>query len=272
MTAHPELPQAIDLWQTTLRWHPDDAQQAQFQRLYEFILEGNRQLNLTRITEPTEFWEKHLWDSLRAIADWQDSSDVSLSPSDAPIAQPDEASPPLNEASIAASPFLLGSSDIQVIDIGTGAGFPGIPVAIAQPHWHVTLLDSTRKKMVFVESLLAALPLTNATTVTARAESIKYHPQHRLHYDLALVRAVAEATVCAEYALPLLKLGGLAVLYRGQWTEAETETLEAAIAKLGGAIVHIAEFKTPFSESVRHCVYLRKIANTLKEFPKPKIS
>ncbi|MEH2146140.1 16S rRNA (guanine(527)-N(7))-methyltransferase RsmG [Nostoc sp.] len=230
------LPEMAEIWQQTLNWQPTAQQQAQFQRLYELILEGNRQLNLTRITDPQEFWEKHLWDSLRGIA-------------------------PLLSANLSpASPAL--------IDIGTGAGFPGIPVRIAVPNSKITLLDSTRKKITFLDNILTELALTNAKTLVGRAEEIGQHPQHRQVYDIALIRAVGAASVCAEYTLPLLKQGGLAIIYRGNWTEDETTALQNAVNQLGGVIESIEKFTTPLSHSIRHCLYLRKVANTPANFPR----
>ncbi len=155
-----------------------------------------------------------------------------------------------------------------LIDIGTGAGFPGIPVAIAVPNYTVTLLDATRKKITFIETILAALNLTNVNTLTGRSEEIGQQPQHRQTYDIALVRAVGTASVCAEYALPLLKQGGLAVIYRGNWTEDETTSLENAVNQLGGVIESIEKFTTPLSNSIRHCLYLRKVAITPSKFPR----
>nr|MBA3923537.1 16S rRNA (guanine(527)-N(7))-methyltransferase RsmG [Nostocaceae cyanobacterium] len=229
------------LWQQTLNWQPTADQQCQFQRLYELTLEGNRQLNLTRITAPLEFWEKHLWDSLRGVAPR------------GPIAS------------------LQKDSELkqQVIDIGTGAGFPGIPVAIALGNWTVTLLDSTRKKMTFLQKLLVQLGIQNATTVVGRAESIGQQPQYRQTYDVALIRAVGSVSVCAEYTLPLLKIGGLAVLYRGHWTDNDAEALQSTVEQLGGVIESTEEFTTPLSQSIRHCLYLRKVASTSAEFPRP---
>jgi 16S rRNA (guanine527-N7)-methyltransferase len=92
--------------------------------------------------------------------------------------------------------------------------------------------------------------------------------QHRHQYDLALVRAVAAANICAEYALPLVKIGGTAILYRGNWTEAEGESLELAVAKLGGEISQIDRFTTPISNSIRHCIRIQKIANTHPYYPR----
>ncbi|MBX9254683.1 16S rRNA (guanine(527)-N(7))-methyltransferase RsmG [Desmonostoc muscorum CCALA 125] len=231
------LPEMAEIWQQTLNWQPTVEQQAQFQNLYELILEGNRQLNLTRITDPQEFWEKHLWDSLRGIA-----------PQEQFISSLQE-----------------GAS---VIDIGTGAGFPGIPVTIIVPNCTMTLMDSTRKKITFIEKILTELALTNAKTLVGRAEEIGQQPKHRQAYDIALIRAVGTVSVCAEYTLPLLKQGGLAIIYRGNWTEDETTALQNAVKQLGGVIEAIEKFVTPLSTSIRHCVYLRKIATTPTQFPR----
>lgn len=223
----------LKAWQESLPWKPDPEQHRQFQQLYELILAGNRQLNLTRITAPEEFWEKHLWDSLRGI--------ISL---------------------------LQSPPGHQVIDIGTGGGFPGIPVAIARPDWQVTLLDSTRKKVAFLHQLILDLGLENVETVCDRAEGAGQNVHHRETYDLALIRAVGPAAVCAEYALPLVKLGGLAVLYRGQWQAADTKALEPVVKLLGGEIEQVEGFKTPLSQSDRHCLSLRKLAPTPMRFPR----
>ncbi|BAY35231.1 glucose-inhibited division protein B (plasmid) [Nostoc carneum NIES-2107] len=231
------LPEMAEIWQKTLNWQPNTQQQLQFQQLYELILEGNSQFNLTRITEAEEFWEKHLWDSLRGIAPQQQFID-----------------------SLAA-----GAS---VIDIGTGAGFPGIPIAIAAANCKITLLDSTRKKVTFIEKILTTLGLSNGKTLVGRVEEIGQQRQHRQNYDVATIRAVGSASVCAEYALPLLKVGGLAVIYRGNWTEEETTALQNAVDQLGGVIAAIEQFTTPLSDSIRHCLYLRKVTATPTNFPR----
>ncbi|MBW4546786.1 MAG: 16S rRNA (guanine(527)-N(7))-methyltransferase RsmG [Symplocastrum torsivum CPER-KK1] len=233
------LPEMVHIWQQTLGWQPTTQQQQLFQQLYEGILEGNQQLNLTRITEPVEFWEKHLWDSLRGVWSQESEGKCEISPTS------------------------------KIIDIGTGAGFPGFPVAIAFPDTAITLLDSTRKKITFLETLIAKLDLKNATTLTGRAEAIAKQPQHRQAYDIALLRAVAPASVCAEYSLPLLKKGGLAILYRGHWTDEETETLKPVLEPLGGEIQSIEAFTTPISHSIRHCLYIRKAS--VKEVKTPQL-
>jgi 16S rRNA (guanine527-N7)-methyltransferase len=238
------LPEMSDLWQQTLNWQPTAEQQQLFQQLYEGTLEGNRQLNLTRITEPVDFWEKHLWDSLRGV--W---------------------SPTLKVGEVdSQGTSEIAPTSLKAIDIGTGAGFPGLPIAIAFPHYSVTLLDSTRKKITFLETLLAKLGINNATALTGRGEAIALEAEHRQAYDIALLRAVAPAPVCVRYAFPLLKTGGLAILYRGHWTDDETEALTLVIEELGGAIESIESFTTPISNSVRHCLYLRSYSPP-KELP-----
>ncbi|PSB28189.1 16S rRNA (guanine(527)-N(7))-methyltransferase RsmG [Stenomitos frigidus ULC18] len=162
----------------------------------------------------------------------------------------------------------ISKAPFKAIDIGTGAGFPGLPVAIVQPTWAVTLLDSTRKKMTFLDHVLATMGLTNAMTLAERVEQVGRQKHQRQAYDLAFIRAVATATVCAEYALPLLNIGGRAVLYRGQWTTDEMTALEGAAAQLGGAIETVESFITPLTHSVRHCIILKKVAPTPTAFPR----
>lgn len=228
------LPPMNQIWSQTLNWQPSDAQEQLFQQIYQEVLEGNRQQNLTRITSPEDFWEKHLWDSLSGI--------------------------------IALEEIL--SHKLQIIDVGTGAGFPGIPLAIAFPHWRITLLDSTRKKITFVNDLIAKLQLDNATGIVARAEELGRIPGDRASYDLALVRAVSKPSVCAEYSLPFVKKGGLAILYRGHWSDEDTASLTAAATQLGGKIELIHRWETPLSKGIRHCIYLRKDSTTAKKFPR----
>ncbi|WP_250121332.1 16S rRNA (guanine(527)-N(7))-methyltransferase RsmG [Chroococcidiopsis sp. CCMEE 29] len=248
-TDTPLLPEMSQLWQQSLNWQPTTQQQRQFQCLYELILAGNRQLNLTRITDPLEFWEKHLWDSLRGIA---------------PLLEGRGIEEQGEQGKITNSSFILHPSSFKVIDIGTGAGFPGIPVAIALPDSNVILLDSTRKKITFLNTLITQLGIQNMNTLIGRAEIVGKQPQHRQTFDIALIRAVGSASICAEYALPFLKVGGLAVLYRGNWTTDETETLQTTVKQLGGVIEAAEGFTTPLSQSIRHCVYLRKVAHTTR--------
>jgi 16S rRNA (guanine527-N7)-methyltransferase len=230
-----ELPVMKEIWCDTLQWQPEEKQQ-QFQRLYDIIVLGNRTLNLTRITTPQDFWEKHLWDSLAGVSNW-------LKDNEHP-------------------------KPLTAIDIGTGAGFPGLPVAIAFPHWSVTLLDSTRKKVAFLETAVTELEISNVRTLFGRAEAVGQEKLHREKYDLALIRAVSQPSVCAEYAVPLVKIGGTIVLYRGHWQEKEHRALKSAAEQLGSKIESVRSWSTPLTKSIRHCIYLRKHSCTPKSFPR----
>ncbi len=139
-------------------------------------------------------------------------------------------------------------------------------MAIALPNLSVTLLDSTRKKIDFLEKVLPSLAIENAATLLGRSDEIWRQPHHKAAYDIALLRAVGAASVCAKYALPFLKNGGLAVLYRGNWTAEEEAQLQSAIGPLGGKVESVEAFTTPVSHSARHCVYLRKV---VQQFERP---
>ncbi len=145
------LPNLDTIWQETIDWFPTDRQRSQLQFLYTAVVTANHNLNLTRITDPEEFWEKHLWDSLRGVGN-----------------------------------LITDSASLQVVDIGTGAGFPGLPLAIARNDWELTLVDSTAKKIGFIQSIAPELELTNIHPLVNRIEDLGQQSQHRHRYDLAL--------------------------------------------------------------------------------------
>ncbi|MBF2099332.1 MAG: 16S rRNA (guanine(527)-N(7))-methyltransferase RsmG [Gloeomargaritaceae cyanobacterium C42_A2020_066] len=218
------LPNLADQWQATLGWQPTVAHQEQWQSLYDMLLDANQHLNLTRITTPEDFWEKHLWDSLRGVKD-----------------------------------DLTRPAGLRLLDVGSGAGFPGLPLAIARPDWAVTLLEARRKKTVFLESVIQQLALPNAQPVTARAEALAQQPRQRGAYDRVLVRAVGSAVDCARYAWPFVKPGGEVVLYRGQWTETEADQLAAVIQTWGQAVLKVEAFETPLTAGRRHRVVVQRL-------------
>lgn len=225
------LPNYDTIWQENNGWIPNKKQQDLFQQIYAEIIEVNQFLNLTRITEPDEFWEKHLWDSLAPIL-------------------------PLN------------LENQKVIDIGTGAGFPGLPAAIAFPESEITLVDSTRKKINFLNGLITKIKLENVKTLAERVENIGQQKPHRESYDLGLIRAVANVSVCAEYTLPLLKIGGLAIVYRGEWNQTGEHSLNLVLKKLGGKLERIEKITTPLTNKIRHNIFIRKIKKTPLNFPR----
>ena len=254
MQVSAQLPLLSEVWLRTLGWQPTLEQQQHCQDLFQRVLLANQQLNLTRITDPQDFWEKHLWDSLVGIAPW-----LSLA-SDAPI--------PSWLQEVSSCLCEVTSAPKQVIDIGTGGGFPGLPVAMMQPEWQVTLLDSTQKKLTFLDKVIVNLGLENVVGCCDRAEHLGQTPPYRQSFDLALIRAVGPASVCAEYALPLLALKGYAILYRGQWTDEEQQALSVVLPQLGGELVAVAKVQMPLSPGVRHCIYLRKTQPTESKFPR----
>ncbi|MFN3361989.1 MAG: 16S rRNA (guanine(527)-N(7))-methyltransferase RsmG [Pseudanabaenaceae cyanobacterium] len=200
------------LWESTLNWQPTPAEIVKFQQLYDLVLVGNQVQNLTRITEPTDFWEKHIWDSLRGV-----------------------------------KPF-WHATNLRVIDVGTGAGFPGLPIAIVFPSWHLTLLDGTLKKIRFVNAAIEKLGLANAIGVHGRAEELGKH--YHQQFDLVLIRAVGSIPACLKYGVPLTKRGGTVILYRGHWQPEEAKYLATYNWQ-------IASFVTPISQSHRHCIYVQ---------------
>ncbi len=229
------LPHYPDHWQASLNWQPDTRLLQHFQALYDALQPANQQLNLTRITAPEDFWEKHLWDSLQGVGAWL------------------------------TVPF---SSPQRVIDIGTGGGFPGLPVALVFPQWSITLLDATQKKIAALTDLYQSLGLSNVVARAQRVEALAHQPDQRETYDLALLRAIAGANTSAEYALPLLKLGGQAVLYRGQWSRAEEASLAAILPGLGGEIAAVQASTTPLTGALRHNILLSKVSPTPDRYPR----
>ncbi|MEM9138078.1 MAG: 16S rRNA (guanine(527)-N(7))-methyltransferase RsmG [Cyanobacteria bacterium P01_F01_bin.42] len=231
-------------WDQTLGWSPAPVQVEKFEHLYSLLLAANQSVNLTRLTTPEDFLEKHLWDSLAGLQPWLVSHDKTMGTQ-------------------------LSSRAVQsAIDIGTGGGFPGIPAAIAFPNWQVALLDSITKKVQCLGQILEQLKLSNAEALCDRAENLARQANRRGQYDLALIRAVAAAPVCAEYAIPLVREQGVVVLYRGQWEKQETDRLEQALEQLGGELCHIQRFQTPVSGGDRHCIYLKKVAPTPERYPR----
>lgn len=225
------LPDHLPLWENTTNWTPSPAIIEVWQKLYEEILTANQQFNLTRITSPEDFWEKNLWDSLAPILSYD----------------------------------LEGK---KIIDIGTGAGFPALPIAIAFPHVKVTCMDSVAKKINFIHEIKKTLNLKNIDTLINRAEIVGHDKNHRQQYDFALIRAVGEISVCLEYTLPLIKINGIAILYRGNLTEDEREKIEQVSNILGGKIINITNQNTPINHHIRHCIYVKKTTPTAKIYPR----
>lgn len=156
----------------------------------------------------------------------------------------------------------------QVLDLGTGAGFPALPLALLRPDLSVTALDATRKKVEFVGRAAAALGLTNVQPLVGRAEALGREPEHREGYDRVVTRAVAALPVLAELALPLLKTGGLLVAQKGPLTPEELEAGTRAAAEVGGAVRQVDAFTLPVAGDARTLVVVEKVAPTPERYPR----
>lgn len=157
----------------------------------------------------------------------------------------------------------------SVIDVGTGAGFPGIPLAIIQPGLHVTLLEATGKKVTFLDHAIAELGLANTNAVKLRAEEAGQSRVHRAAYDVAVARAVARLPILLEYLLPLVRVGGVCVAMKGRTAQAEADDSAHALRTLGGELDRIETFMLPGVEEPHQLVIIRKVTHTPTRYPRP---
>jgi len=218
------------------------AQIRSFQRYSDQLLEWNRRFNLTAVTDPEQVEIRHFLDSLSCLLALATFSDRPLSYW---LAQP-----------------------LQALDIGTGAGFPGLPLKIVWPSLKLTLLEARRKKVRFLEHIVAELRLTSVTAVHGRAETLAHHPQHREAYDLVFGRAVAELPVLLEYGLPFCRRGGMVVALKGEAASAEAIASEQALAVLGGELRRIVPVEVPGLAETRCIVLVEKVASTPDRYPR----
>ncbi len=156
----------------------------------------------------------------------------------------------------------------RVIDVGTGAGFPGIPLKIARPDLAVTLLDSTRKRLRFLEEVIKELKLTGIEILHSRAEDAGRSTEHRERFDVATARAVAKTSLLAEWLLPFVKPGGFAVLLKSADIQTEIDESSDAIRKLGGKTERVAILKLPETEIERSIVVVAKVGRTPSNYPR----
>lgn len=202
----------------------------QFKAYSEFLVEYNEKVNLTAITEPDEIIVKHFLDSIA----------------------------------------LLSVVDVKqgatVIDVGTGAGFPGIPLKIVRPDIRLTLLDSLNKRLVFIEELLDIIDV-DAKLIHARAEDVSRETPFRDGYDLVVSRAVTNLPALVEYCLPYAEVGGRFVAYKGPDWEDEYKDSKKAISLIGGKFVKAHMLRLP-DESERSLLEIKKIKETPKSYPR----
>lgn len=213
-----------------------DYQIKQFITYYNMLVEWNKVMNLTTITEFKEVVDKHFIDSLTLIK--------------------------------TVDKKIMQSGNVSLIDIGTGAGFPGIPLKIAFPKIKITLLDSLNKRIKFLNYTIEKIGLKEIDTLHGRAEDYARKQEHREKYDLCVSRAVANLATLSEYALPYVKKSGYFISYKSENIEEEIKKSTKAIEILGGKIVGVEKFMLPGTEIQRSLIKIKKIKNTEKKYPR----
>lgn len=209
-----------------------DCQIEQFLTYYEMLVDWNQKMNLTAITEYEEVLKKHFIDSMSLIKAY----DV--------------------------------TKDSKVIDVGTGAGFPGLALKIAYPNLQVTLLDSLNKRIHFLDAVIESLGLKEVETIHGRAEDLAKPDMLREKFDLCVSRAVANLSTLSEYCLPFVKQGGQFISYKSEKISEEMEAAEKAISILGGNVVNQVEFFLPNSNIYRNLFVIEKVRETPLKYPR----
>ena len=209
-----------------------DEQVKKYLRYFEMLVEWNQKMNLTAITEYHDVMKKHFIDSISLIKAFDTSKECS------------------------------------VIDVGTGAGFPGLALKIAYPNLKITLLDSLNKRISFLDAVIKELDLTDINTIHARAEDQAKKGMLRESFDLCVSRAVANISTLSEYCLPYVKVGGKFISYKSEKLTEELENTGNAITVLGGKISEQVEFYLPDSDIYRNLFVIDKIKETPNKYPR----
>lgn len=205
-------------------------QMEQFYKYMNLLIEWNEKMNLTAIIEPSEIILKHFIDSITILKDIKDGS--------------------------------------TVVDVGTGAGFPGIPLSIMNPTLKITLVDSLNKRLIFLENVVKELELQNVELVHARAEEFGQNKKYRESFDVATSRAVANLSTLSEYLIPLVKINGKCICMKASEAGQEIEEAKKAINVLGGVIEKIEEFDLPNSDIGRTIIIINKEKGTPNKYPR----
>ena len=216
----------------TLGLPADEQTVNKYQQYMEGVLDWNEKVNLTNITDPEEFVIKHFIDSIICAC-----------------------YPEFEEAQ-------------KIIDVGTGGGFPGIPLALAAPDKEFVLMDSLNKRLKIIDELCGQIGIGNVTTVHARAEELAKNKAYREQYDLCVSRAVANMAVLAEYCLPFIKVDGCLMAYKGPDAEREVEEARKALYLLGGQVEEIREGNLKEFGIDHKVVIIKKVKNTPSKFPR----
>jgi 16S rRNA (guanine527-N7)-methyltransferase len=209
-----------------------EEQLTNFTQYFEMLIEWNEKINLTAITDPKEVAVKHMIDSLSCY---------------------DEG---------------IFKHGAKIIDVGTGAGFPGLPLRIFRPDLKLTLFDSLNKRILFLKEVAQKLEINNIEFIHSRAEDGGRNKQLREQYDVAVSRAVARLSVLSEWCLPFVAVGGFFIALKGSQYSQEIKESTNALRLLGGEIVKIENIKLPGLDDIRAVVYIKKIKKTLPAYPR----
>ena len=201
-------------------------------RFYEMVTEKNKVMNLTAITDYEEFVIKHFVDRLMITK------------------------------------VMDMTGTMTVLDIGTGAGFPGVPIKIVYPETKVLLLDSLNKRLNFLNEVIEELDLKDIATIHSRAEELQAKGEYRENFDLCVSRAVSALPTLSEYCLPYVKLGGKFIAYKATGADEEIEASKTAIRVLGGEIKETTHFTIKDTDYIRVLISIEKVKNTPKKYPR----
>lgn len=211
-------------------FHFSVEQLEQFFAYMNLLIEWNKKMNLTAIVEPNEIILKHFIDSITILKEIDNNS--------------------------------------KIIDVGTGAGFPGVPLSIMNPTLKITLADSLNKRLIFLQEVVNQLGLKNIEIIHARAEELGKNKKYRENFDVATSRAVANLSTLSEYLIPLVKVGGKIISMKAGGAQEEIEAAKKAIKILGGKIEGIEEFKLPQTEIERTIILIKKEEHTPNKYPR----
>ncbi len=248
-----------------------EKQLGQFALFTDLLLSWNEVMNLTAITELPEILQKHYLDSCSLVKVFHGSTVGEESSSDSSSGDScnsGNSSSSNNNSNSSSSASNLLSSQCRLIDVGTGAGFPGIPLAICFPKAEIVLMDSLKKRVDFLNHVIAELGLSNVSAVHARAEELAHNKVYREKFDLCCSRAVADLRVLSEYCIPFLKKDGYFVSYKSEKLEEELPAAEKAISVLGGKVIKQERFSLGEEAQQRVLLVIQKKKETSKKYPR----
>ena len=225
-----EFSKLMNLYGKEISIEFSDIQIEKFYKYMNLLIEWNEKMNLTAITEPKEIIVKHFIDSLTILKE------------------------------------IKGKNTL--VDVGTGAGFPGIPLKIMDEEIKITLLDSLNKRINFLNEVIKELDLKNIETIHSRVEEAGKNKKYRENFEIATARAVANLTTLSEYMLPLVKIGGKSICMKGSEVTEELKNSKKAVSILGGEIENIENFELPKSDMMRNIVIIKKVKTTPSKYPR----